>query len=89
MKLTDKKIYTLEILEHGIIQLLIQTVYIKEDGQELTRENWRTVLMPGDFECAEKLLDEYHMNIVRAVWTDEIVENYALKMAEIEKQATL
>lgn len=87
--MNTKKAYQLEILEDGAIQLLIQTIYFKEDGAELTRENWRTVLIPGNFERAEELLDEYHMNIVRAVWTDEIVENYALKMAEIEKQATL
>ncbi len=35
---------------------------------------------------AKELLDEYHLNIVRAVWTEEIVEAYALKMAEIEEQ---
>lgn len=81
-----KKYYTLEILEQGIIQLLIQTAYIKEDGSELTRENWRTTLIPTDIEYAKELLDEYHLNIVKAVWTEEIVEAYALKMTEIEKQ---
>ncbi len=86
MKLTEKKIYTLEILEYGIIQLLIQTAYIKEDGAELARENWRTTLMPNDIEYAKELLDEYHLNIVRTVWTEEVVEAYALKMAEIEEQ---
>nr|DAF52790.1 MAG TPA: hypothetical protein [Siphoviridae sp. ctqSm5] len=84
--MNTKKVYQLEVLEHGIIQLLIQTVYFKEDGSELTRENWRTTLMPTDIEYAEELLDEYHLNIVKAVWTEEIVEAYALKMTEIEKQ---
>lgn len=87
--MNTKKAYQLEILEDGAIQLLIQTIYFKEDGAELTRENWRTVLIPGNFERAEELLDDYYMNIVRAVWTNDIVENYALKMAEIEKQVTL
>ena len=87
--MNTKKVYQLEILEHGIIQLLIQTVYFKEDGSELTRENWRTTLMPTDIEYAKELLDEYHLNIVKAVWTEEVVEAYALKMAEIEKQATI
>ena len=84
--MNTKKVYQLEILEHGVIQLLIQTVYFKEDGSELTRENWRTVLMPNDFERAKELLDEYHLNIVRAVWTEEVIEAYALKMYEIEEQ---
>lgn len=81
-----KKVYQLEILEGGVIQLLVQTVYFKQDGSELTRENWRTVLMPNDIEYAKELLDEYHLNIVRSVWTEEVVEAYELKMAEIEEQ---
>lgn len=89
MNLISKNEYTLEILENGMIQLLIQTVYIKDDGKELTRENWRTTLVPGDFAYAEELLDEYYMNIVRAVWTNKVIEAYALQMAAIEKQATM
>ena len=84
--MNTKKAYQLEILENGIIQLLVQTVYFKEDGSELTRENWRTTLMPTDIEYAKELLDEYYLNIVKAVWTDEVVEAYVLKLAEIEKQ---
>lgn len=84
--MNTKKVYQLEILENGIIQLLIQMVYFEDDRTELSRKNWRTVLLPGDFERAEELLDEYHMNIVQSVWTNEIVEAYALKMAEIEEQ---
>lgn len=86
--MNTKKVYQLEILENGIIQLLVQTVYFKQDGSELTRENWRTTLMPTDIEYATELLDEYHLNIVKAVWTDEVVEAYVLKMAEVERQST-
>lgn len=71
-----KKIYRLEILEQGVIQLLISTIYFKEDGSELTRENWRTVLMPNELERAKELLDEYHLDIVKAVWTKEVVAEY-------------
>ena len=74
--MNTKKVYRLEILENGSIQLLIQTVYYKDNGVELTRENWRTVLNPGDYERVDELLDDYHANIVRAAWTDEVVAMY-------------
>ena len=85
---TDKK-YILEILEDGIIQVLIQTVYYKEDGSELTRENWRCVLTPNDLERAEELLPEYYLNIVKLVWTEEVVEAYKVKMAEQELELAI
>ena len=84
---TEKK-YILEILEHGMIQLLIQTVYYKKDGSELTRENWRTVLTPLDLEYAEELLPEYYLDIVKQAWTKEVVELYQLKQKEKEEQWT-
>lgn len=85
---TEKK-YILEILEDGVIQLLIQTIYYKEDGIELTRENWRCVLIPNDLERAEELLPEYYLNIVKQVWTKEVVEAYKVKMAEQELQLAI
>lgn len=85
---TDKK-YILEILEDGIIQVLIQTVYYKEDGSELTRENWRCVLTPNDLERAEELLPEYYLNIVKQVWTEEVVTTYQLKLLEQELELAI
>ncbi len=85
---TDKK-YILEILEDGVIQLLIQTVYYKEDGSELTRENWRCVLTPNDLERAEELLPEYYLNIVKSVWTEEVVEAYQLRLLEQELELAI
>lgn len=85
---TEKK-YILEILENGMIQLLIQTVYYKEDGSELTRENWRCVLTPNDLERAEELLPKYYLDIVKQVWTEEVVEIYNIRMAEQELQLAI
>lgn len=85
---TDKK-YILEILEDGMIQLLIQTVYYKEDGSELTRENWRCVLTPNDLERAEELLPEYYLNIVKSVWTEEVVKAYQLRLLEQDLQLAI
>ena len=85
---TEKK-YILEILEDGVIQVLIQTVYYKEDGSELTRENWRCVLTPNDLERAEELLPKYYLDIVKKVWTKEVIEAYKVKMAEQELQLAI
>lgn len=81
--MNTKKVYKLEILENGIIQLLVQTVYFKSSGEELTRENWRTTLLPGDFERAKELLDDYHYNIINSVWTSEVVTAYARLKSEV------
>lgn len=81
-----RKYYTLEILENGVIQLLIQTAYVKPDGEELTRENKRTCLMPGEFERAEKLLNEYYMNIVNAAWTPQVIELYQRQLLKVSQQ---
>ena len=84
-----EKVYIPTILEYGIIELLIQTVYYKEDGTELTRENWRCVLKPLDLERAEELLPKYYLDIVKQVWTKEVVEAYKVKMAEQELQLAI
>lgn len=81
--MNTKKVYKLEILENGIIQLLVQTVYFKANGEELTRENWRTTLLPGDFDRAKELLDDYHYNIINSVWTSEVVTAYARLKSEV------
>lgn len=81
--MNTKKVYKIEILENGIIQLLVQTVYFKTNGEELTRENWRTTLLPGDFDRAKELLDDYHYNIINSVWTSEVVTAYARLKSEV------
>lgn len=81
--MNHKKIYQLEILDGGVVQLLIQTVYFKDDEKELARENWRTTLLPGEFERAQKLLDDYHMNIIKAAWTDHTINNFSESLQEV------
>lgn len=74
--MNTRKETRLEILSNGIVQVLIQTVYLKEDGSELTRENWRTTLLPGEFTKASEVLDTYHMEIIEKVWTDEVIASF-------------
>lgn len=78
--MNTEKEYIIEILNNGIIQLLIQTVYFDEEGEELTRKNWRTTLQPGEFELAEELLPIEKMAIVEATWSDEVVDTHRAKL---------
>ena len=63
-----KKEYFLEILPNNHIQVLIQTIYYRPDGSELTRDNWRTILEYLDNKSANEILDERSLAIVNAVW---------------------
>lgn len=63
-----KQEYFLEILPNNCVQVLIQTVYYKPDGSELTRENWRTCLSPDDVEYAREILDDRSFSVVSFTW---------------------
>lgn len=82
--MSTEKEYIIEILNNGIIQLLIQTVYFDEDGEELTRKNWRTTLQPGEFKLAKELLPSDKMAIIEATWSDEVVDTYQAKMMKLQ-----
>ena len=72
--------YQLKIYSDGMIEVAKDTVYAKEDGNELARERYRQVLEPGRFEEAEKLLPIDKMAIVEATWSDEVVDTYRAKL---------
>lgn len=79
-----KKEVRLEILPNGVIQVAEDEIYLKDDGTELARERHRQVLEPGQMEEAAELLDDYHLNIVKAAWTDHVIELYELEQIKIE-----
>lgn len=78
--------FQLKIYSDGVIEVAKDTVYLKANGEELTRERHRQVLEPGQIDEAIELLDDHHLNIVEAVWTNEVVELYHLKQQEKEEQ---
>lgn len=78
----------LEILPNGVIQMAEDAIYLKDDGTELTRDRHRQVLESGQIKEATALLDAYHLKIVEAIWTNEVVELYQLKQLEKEEQQT-
>lgn len=78
--------FQLKIYSDGVIEVAKDTVYLKANGEELTRERHRQVLEPGQIDEATELLDDHHLKIVEAVWTNDVVELYHLKQRE--QQAT-
>lgn len=72
--------YQLKIYSDGMIEVAKDTVYVKEEGNELARERYRQVLEPGQFEEAEKLLPIDKMAIIEATWSDEVVDTYRAKL---------
>ena len=79
----------LEIKPDGIVQILKQEVWLKDDGKEIVLDYWRRAVTPGNYdELLELKLAEYHLNIINAVWTGEVVEAYQRKQKEKEEQGT-
>ena len=79
----------LEIKPDGIVQILKQEVWLKDDGKEIVLDYWRRAVAPGNYdELLELKLAEYHLNIINAAWTGEVVELYQLKQKEKEEQGT-
>lgn len=79
----------LEIKPDGIVQILKQEVWLKDDGKEIVLDYWRRAVAPGNYgELLELELSEYHLNIINAVWTREVVEAYQRKQKEKEEWTT-
>ena len=79
----------LEIKPGGFLQILKEEKLLKDDGTEIVLDYWRRAVVPGnDDELLELKLGEYHLNIINAAWTREVVEAYQLKQKEKEEQWT-
>ena len=65
----------LEIKPDGIVQILKEEKLLKDDGTEIVLDYWRRAVVPGNYDELLKLeLSEYHLNIINAAWTREVVE---------------
>ena len=66
-----KQEITLEILPNLSIQVLIQTIYYKANGQELTREKWRGAYQKGDMASIQEVIsDSKLLNIIQVAWAE-------------------
>lgn len=68
-----KEEVTLTILPDKRIEALITTIYVL-DGEELTRKNFRFVLNVGEYDKAREHLNDYWINVLESVWTDEVIQ---------------
>lgn len=80
---TTKKV-ELTTKENGIVEVLFITCYYDDDGSFLTEKRHRDTLTPLEMERAETILDEYNLNILKAIWTDGVIESYKNKKDEFE-----
>lgn len=80
---TEEQETKLEILNDGKINVIVITHYLK-DGVEIGQDNWGCCLEPHPayLEYAESFLDEYYINIIRNVWTEEVFKKYEAKMEQ-------
>lgn len=77
---TEEKETKLEILDDGRINVVVITHYLK-DGMAVGQDNWGCCLEPHPayLDYAKEILDDYYMNIVKSVWTDEVMNKYLAK----------
>ena len=74
---TEEKQTELHIGSDGVITVSIITSYYR-NNVKIGEEHWQQAMTPGPvyMNIAEELLDEYHLNIVRSVWTDEVMRKF-------------
>lgn len=73
--------FHLDISEEGYVGVDRITIYLDENNEEITRKTERILLNIGDWETAKDILDEQRMAIVKATWTEEVI-NQAQKIEE-------
>lgn len=82
---TEEKQTELHIGNDGVITVHIITSYYK-DKVKIGEDHWQQAMVPDPVyvNIAGQILDEYHLNIVRSVWTDEVMQ----KFAELQNDST-
>lgn len=80
---TEESQVELKILDDGKVNVTIITSFYK-DGIKKGEENWGCCLEPNlaYLEYAGTILDEYHLNILRSVWTQEVMDKYAKSLED-------
>ena len=75
---TEDKRTELHVSDNGVILVTIITSYYR-NGNKIGEEHWQQAMVPDPVyvKIAENILDEYHLNIVRSVWTDEVMQKFA------------
>lgn len=73
------------ITSDGTMSVLTET-YVIYNGKEAVLSDNREGLTPLDAERAAEILPDNLMEVVKALWTEEIVEAYRARIAENEAE---
>lgn len=84
---TEEPEIKMEILDDGKVNITIITNYLK-NGVKVGEDNWGCCLEPhlAYLDYASTILDEYHLNILRNVWTQDVMDSYARKLEKDRQQ---
>ncbi len=76
---TEEKDTFLQVMPNKFIKVTIVSSYFK-NSVKIGEETWQCIVEPNkaSIENAKTFLDDYYMNIVYNVFTDEVMEAYAL-----------
>jgi hypothetical protein len=77
---TEEKQITLQVLPNKFVKVTIITTYLK-NGSQIGQDTWQQIVEPNNasIENAKTFLDDYYMDIIYSVFTDEVVEQYRLE----------
>jgi hypothetical protein len=77
---TEEKQITLQVLPNKLVKVTIITTYLK-NGSQIGQDTWQQIVEPNNasIENAKTFLDDYYMDIIYSVFTDEVVEQYRLE----------
>ena len=80
MMFTEKKETLLQVLPNKLVKVTIITTYLKNETQ-IGQETWQQIVEPNNasIENAKTFLDDYYMDIIYSVFTDEVMELYRLE----------
>ena len=80
MMFTEEKQVLLQVLPNKLVKVTIITTYLK-NGSQIGQDTWQQIVEPNNasIENAKTFLDDYYMDIVYSVFTDEVMEQYRLE----------
>ena len=76
---------TLEILNNNTVQVITDTMLVKENGTKIVIEHHREALTPNDIKRAEEILTGDKLEILKVLWNERNIKAYneLLKESEI------
>ena len=85
MMFTEEKDTFLQVMPNKFIKVTIVSSYFK-NNVKIGEETWQCIVEPrqASIENAKTFLDDYYMNIVNSVFTEEVKEAYLTKMTSEE-----